>query len=97
MDPDDRGDKAPYRPCAFYQAELPPRQYAPGAVAPPARLLHRCILNSGKAAGPDGNPINALECTPARQAKCQANRRHMIATLHATHLAPATSETRRGE
>ena len=70
------------RRCAFYQAAMQPTIAAPSGDE--ARTLrHSCLLNPGKTLGPDGNKIGPLDCTLARQAQCQAERRQGLARLHA--------------
>ena len=75
----------PARPCAFYITEMvaAPR---PENAAPPGRsaMRHRCLLNPGRAYGPDGNGISVGECSPERQALCQSHRRADLARLNAT-------------
>lgn len=55
-----------------------------------AGLSHRCMLNPGRAIGPDGEAIGPMNCTMARQCVCQAHRRSRFARLHST-LPKATA------
>lgn len=76
-----RASSTSVRPCAFCQVETgSPRTHRsshPG-------LQVRCLLNPGRAFGPDGAEISLTACTPQRQAECQTQRRREFAHLCAT-------------
>lgn len=86
------------RPCAFYQAAMPAsphtrRHIADSQERPPSGgLAHRCMLNPGRASGPDGEEIGPLVCTLSRQGGCQQHRRKNIARLYETLPAMRTAE-----
>ena len=86
------------RPCAFYHAAMPSadaRRTAAdsGTSDMPTGLSHRCILNPGRLAGPDGEEIGPLICTLSRQSECQTHRRKKMARLHATLPITRIQET----
>ena len=78
--------EAPH-PCAFYITEMianPRRDDAPDAASGRSSMRHRCLLNPGRAHGPDGNGIGLGECSLERQSLCQSCRRADLARLNAT-------------
>jgi hypothetical protein len=80
------GETAPAPcPCAFYQAILHSKRRLGAQTQEAASgLKHSCLLNPGKAYGPDGKEIGLGQCTLQRQAQCQAQRRKAFARLYAT-------------
>jgi hypothetical protein len=72
------------KPCAFYSVMM--------AAAGAPGISHRCLLNPGKAQGPDGAAIGVSQCTLERQAQCQAQRRANFARLHASAASIETSD-----
>lgn len=84
-------------PCAFYQAVLhSKRRLGAKTEDTTSGLRQSCLLNPGKAYGPDGKEIGLSECTLQRQAQCQAQRRKALARLYATLPSTRVATAARG-
>ena len=88
--------EAGLRRCAFYQASMSSdhvnRRVAEKSEA--SAMKHRCMLNPGRAEGPDGIEIGPTICTMERQSACQKARRDVFARLNGMVAAAILVESK---
>ena len=84
------------RRCAFYQASMSSdhvnrRNTEKSELS---AMKHRCMLNPGRAEGPDGVEIGPMKCTMERQSACQKARRDVFAKLNGMVAAAILEESK---